>query len=89
MTERRHVSEQESMKVAEESRQREWRRPSFMRELFLGRFRLDLIHPFPLAGEERPEFETFYSALESFLVSEVDPVAIDTSGEYPEKVISG
>jgi alkylation response protein AidB-like acyl-CoA dehydrogenase len=89
MTEARHVSEQESMKVAEESRQREWRRPSFMREMFLGRLRLDLIHPFPLGGAQRPEFEVFYQALERFLVREVDPVEIDTSGEYPERVIEG
>jgi alkylation response protein AidB-like acyl-CoA dehydrogenase len=89
MSETRHVSEQESMKVAEESRQRQWRRPSFMREMFLGRFRLDLIHPFPLGGAQRPEFEAFYRALQRFLLSEVDPVEIDTSGEYPERVIEG
>ena len=41
------VSERESMKVAEASRQEEWERPSFMRELFLGRFRLDGIPPAP------------------------------------------
>ena len=29
-------SEQESMQVAEASRQKEWKQPSFMRELFPG-----------------------------------------------------
>ena len=38
-------------------------KPSFMRELFLGNFRLDLIHPFPLPGHERPEFSAFYAKL--------------------------
>ena len=33
--------------IAESSREREWRKPSFAKELYLGRFRLDLIHPHP------------------------------------------
>ena len=57
--------------------------PSFMRELFLGNFRLDLIHPFPLPREERPEFTAFYDEFERFLHDEVDPVEIDETGEYP------
>ena len=35
------VSERESRKVAEASRETEWKQPSFMREMFLGNFRLD------------------------------------------------
>ena len=31
-----HATERESRKVAEASRQAEWEKPSFMRELFLG-----------------------------------------------------
>jgi alkylation response protein AidB-like acyl-CoA dehydrogenase len=81
------VSERESMKVAEASRQQEWERPSFMRELFLGRFRLDLVHPFPLPGEWRPEFKAFYEAFRAFLRDEVDSAEIDRTGEYPEHVV--
>ena len=55
------VTEQESLEVAETARQAEWVKPSFMRELFLGNFRLDLIHPFPLPGPERPEFTAYYT----------------------------
>ncbi len=84
-----HVSEQESLKVAEASRQKQWKQPSFLKELFMGRFRLDLIHPFPLDGTARPEFQAFYDAFEEFLRNEVDPVAIDVTGEYPDHVIDG
>ncbi|MGH9465491.1 MAG: acyl-CoA dehydrogenase family protein, partial [Thermoanaerobaculia bacterium] len=84
-----HASERESRQVAEAARQREWTAPSFLRELFLGRFRLDLIHPFPLAEAPRPEFAAFYRAFEEFLRTAVDPVEIDTSGEYPQPVIDG
>ena len=42
-----HATEQEARDVAESARESEWESPSFLRELFLGRFRLDLIDPFP------------------------------------------
>ncbi|HLF55459.1 MAG TPA: acyl-CoA dehydrogenase family protein [Thermoanaerobaculia bacterium] len=84
-----HVSEQEARKVAEASREAEWKQPSFLRELFLGNFRLDLVHPYPLVEEERPEFAAFYRAFREFLATEVDPIAIDASGEYPDHVIEG
>src|SRR6188768_4331157 len=81
------VTERESLKVAEASRQKEWSRPSFMRELFLGNFRLDLVHPYPLPGAERSEFTTFYDEMKRFLREDVDSVEIDATGEYPEPVI--
>lgn len=82
-------SERESLQVAEASRQAEWKEPSFMRELFLGSFRLDLVHPYPLAGEDRPEFAAFFRRLTEFLRDEVDSAAIDAEGEYPEHVLDG
>jgi alkylation response protein AidB-like acyl-CoA dehydrogenase len=83
------VSEKEAMKVAEAARQTEWVSPGFIRELFLGNFRLDLIHPFPLATTERPEFGAFYDAMKRFLEQEVSSVEIDRTGEYPEHVVDG
>jgi hypothetical protein len=78
-----------SREVAEAARESEWQGAGFLRELFLGRLALDLIHPYPLPGAERPEFTAFRSALERFLREHVDPVAIDESGEYPPAVIDG
>ncbi len=83
------VSERESREVAEASRQTEWAQPSFLRELFLGSLRLDLIHPYPLASADRPEFARFYDGMREFLRNEVDSVEIDESGEYPEAVLAG
>ena len=86
------VSEAEAMEVAEASRQKEWMKPSFLRELFLGNFRLDLIHPFPLPPteeEERPEFRAFFNAFKEFLRNEVDSEEIDFTGEYPDHVVDG
>jgi hypothetical protein len=83
------ASESESRRVAEQSRQEAWEGRGFLRELFLGRLALDLIHPFPDAGKERPEFARFVDDLRTFLREEVDPVAIDRSGEYPPPVLDG
>ena len=41
-TSARHVSEQEARQVAEAARETEWTRPSFAKELYLGRFDLSL-----------------------------------------------
>jgi alkylation response protein AidB-like acyl-CoA dehydrogenase len=88
-TEVRATSEQESRKIAEESREKEWAGRTFLRELFLGNFLLDHIHPFPATAKERPEFRTFYDELRRFLREKVDPVAIDETGEYPSEVVDG
>ena len=42
-----HVSEAEARRVAEAARETEWADATFVRDLFLGDFRLDLIHPYP------------------------------------------
>ena len=85
----RTTTEQESRQIAEESRETEWAGRGFLRELFLGQFSLDLVHPFPDSGRERPEFTRFYDDLRTFLLDKVDSVAIDESGEYPELVVDG
>ncbi len=53
------VSADEARRVAEEARETEWKAPSFLKQIFLGNFRLDLVHPFPAAPPERPEFRAF------------------------------
>jgi hypothetical protein len=83
------TTEQESRQIAEQARETEWEGRTFLRELFLGKLLLPLIHPFPMPGEERPEFARFYREMETFLREQVDSAAIDQTGEYPEHVIDG
>jgi alkylation response protein AidB-like acyl-CoA dehydrogenase len=85
----RPVGEAEARRVAEEARETEWRAPSFLKEIFLGRFRLDLVHPFPEPPPERREFRDFMRNLERFLVDEVDPDAIDREGKIPDRIVRG
>jgi alkylation response protein AidB-like acyl-CoA dehydrogenase len=53
---RRHeATEREARQVAEAARETTWTRPSFAKELYLGRFDLDLIHPHPRPKPEDVE----------------------------------
>ena len=81
--------ERSARQLAESVRERTWQRDSFLRDLFMGDFRLELLHPFRAEKSMRAEFRGFYERLERFLVEQVDPVAIDESGEYPEHVVHG
>jgi alkylation response protein AidB-like acyl-CoA dehydrogenase len=84
------VTEQQSRELAEKSRQTEWDKPSFGKELFLGHFRLDLIEPHPVPSEEdRSRGEAFLAKLRSFLEEEVDPSEIERDAKIPERVIKG
>ena len=71
-TEIRVTSEQESREIAEQARQKEWDGRAFIRELYLGGLPLDLVHPFPAEGAERPEFRAFYDGMRNFLRNDVD-----------------
>jgi len=84
------VSERQARQVAEEARESEWRKPSFGKELFLGRFRLDLVHPHPRPAPEAVQTgEAFLDRLERFLREEVDPAEIERDAKVPERVVKG
>ncbi|MBX6331716.1 MAG: acyl-CoA dehydrogenase family protein [Gemmatimonadaceae bacterium] len=81
------ASEKEARDVAEAARESEWAEPSFLRELFLGRFRLDLIHPFPPDDpDEDARAKPFLDKLRAFL-ERVDSDEIDRTGEIPEPLV--
>jgi hypothetical protein len=54
------AEERESLAVAEGAREKEWTHPSVLKELFLGRYRLDLVAAIDRPGAFRPEFKAFY-----------------------------
>jgi alkylation response protein AidB-like acyl-CoA dehydrogenase len=84
------VSEREARQVAEAAREREWKLPSFGRELFLGSFRLDLISPQPkLSADAVERGERFLAQLRAFLEAEVDPLEIEREARIPEHVLDG
>ena len=84
------VSEKEARQVAEDARESDWTLPSFGKELFMGNFRLDLIHPQPQLDPEAVEKgERFLAALTKFLKEEVDPLEIEETAKIPDSVMKG
>ncbi|MBL8841061.1 MAG: acyl-CoA dehydrogenase family protein [Planctomycetes bacterium] len=84
------ASEAEARAVAEAAREQTWEKPSFSKELFLGRLRMDLIDPFPVEpAAARAECDAFLEKLKPFLVAKVDGERIDREGEVPADVIAG
>src|SRR5213592_773254 len=83
----RPVSAAEARDVAEAAREAEWAAPSFVRDLFLGSLRLDLIHPYPEQDPaEVARAKPFLDQLERLLRT-VDADRIDREGEIPKEVI--
>src|SRR5438093_448780 len=81
------ATETEARDVAEAARESEWAGASFVRELFLGRFPLHLIHPYPVTDpEQAPRAAQFIPRLETFL-RRVDSDMIDRTGEIPEEYV--
>ncbi|WP_336322805.1 acyl-CoA dehydrogenase family protein [Streptomyces lavendofoliae] len=84
------VSEREARQVAEAAREQDWRKPSFAKELFLGRFRLDLIHPHPMpATEQAQRGEEFLAKLRDFCETKIDGALIEREARIPDAVIDG
>jgi hypothetical protein len=84
------VSYQEARAVAEAARETSWRKPSFGKELFSGRLRLDLVHPLPTPD---PESETraaeFMTRLHEFVSTRVDGEQIERDARIPDEVLTG
>ncbi|SBT49495.1 acyl-CoA dehydrogenase family protein [Micromonospora narathiwatensis] len=84
------VSEKEARQVAEAARETAWDRPSFGKELFLGRFRLDLINPWPRSDPaDVARAGEFLGALGAYLDAEVDGAAIERDAHIPDEVFHG
>jgi alkylation response protein AidB-like acyl-CoA dehydrogenase len=82
-------AQREARKVIEESRETEWRKPSFGKELFLGRLRLELIDPLPeLDPAAEARGAEFRAKLAAFMSAEVDGQQIERDARIPDEVLT-
>jgi hypothetical protein len=90
MTTTGEVGERQARQAAEQAREAQWSRPSFGKELFLGRLRLDLVHPHPSGSVEAAERgSAFLARLREFCESQIDAAAIERDSQIPDKVVGG
>jgi alkylation response protein AidB-like acyl-CoA dehydrogenase len=90
MTADEKVGERQAREFAEQAREAQWRQPSFGKELFLGRLRLDLIHPHPSGAVQASDRGTaFLATLREFCESQIDAAVIERDGQIPDKVVDG
>src|SRR5512133_2028562 len=84
-TERRvEVSEREAIAVTEAAREETSARPSFARELYLGRFAFDLINPHPRATAQGEAFR----AILRDVCQEFDGARIERDAQIPNEYIA-
>jgi hypothetical protein len=83
------VTEKEARALAEESRESGWRKPSFAKELYLGRFRLDLVHPHPRAtAEAAAKAGKFLAELREYCAT-IDGTVIERESRIPDEYVKG
>ncbi|VAX35260.1 Acyl-CoA dehydrogenase [hydrothermal vent metagenome] len=79
---------QRALDLAEDARQKDWDHPSFVAELFKGRFQWDLIDPYPVqSSEDKAIGDVFLKKLEKCLKEHVDPEKVDREQKVPESAI--
>ena len=84
-----NVSERESREVAEAARESGWERPSFAKELYLGRFDWQLIHPHPRqSAADATQGEEFLAKLRAYCES-LDGGRIERDALIPDDYING
>ncbi len=81
------VTEREARQVAEAARETEWRKPSFGKELFLGRLRLGLIDPWPQPSEESAAKGTGFLEKLAEFSRRVDGAQIERDAFIPDEVL--
>ncbi|GAA4892067.1 acyl-CoA dehydrogenase family protein [Tessaracoccus lubricantis] len=81
-------SAREARTVAEAARQTEWTKPSFGKELFLGRLRLDLIEPWPTpSAEARAKGESYLTRVEE-VCRRIDGALIEREARVPDETFA-
>ena len=87
-----HMNEEQraAMEIAEAARDQNSAAEGFAQQLFLGRFRPDLVTPFPVQSrDERETGDVFVKKVCAFLREHLDPEEVDETRTIPQEVIDG
>ncbi|WP_280366523.1 acyl-CoA dehydrogenase family protein [Nocardia wallacei] len=83
------ATEEQARALVEESRETTWAKPSFAKEMFLGRFRLDLIHPYPQpSAQDSAKTAAYLDRLRAY-VDTIDGDVIEETAKIPAEYVRG
>jgi alkylation response protein AidB-like acyl-CoA dehydrogenase len=86
----RSAAEEQSMAVAEASREQEWKSKSFIAALFMGELDISLAFPFPLQDpEDKAIGDAICRDVDAWARKNIDGSEIDRLGKIPEHVYAG
>lgn len=86
----RTKGEQEALEVAEESRETEWERPSFVADLFMGKVQWNAVSPFPEQDSADKKIgDELCRKIDDYFKANVDANEIDEKGDIPPQVMKG
>ena len=86
----RKVTAAEARRVAEAAREADWQGRAFLKNLFLGRLRLDAVDPYPDPNDFISDrARAWTEELTRFVREDVDSAAIDMNGRIPDEVVRG
>lgn len=84
------TTSEQSMDVAEDARETDWKSISFAAELFMGNYRPELIYPYPMQDKADKEIgDKYIEEVESFLKKNLDPDQVDLDHQIPDTVVKG
>ena len=82
------TSKDAAMELAEAAREEAWEYPSFTAEMFAGKFRWDLLHPYPNQSEADKKIgDELIEKIRVVLEEHLDPIEVDETGVYPKKAL--
>lgn len=77
-----------AMELAEQSREADWKFPSFTAEMFRGKFRWDLLHPYPeQSAAEKRIGDEYIAKVREICDKHIFPDEMDETGEFSKEAI--
>lgn len=84
-----NIEEKKSMDLAEDSRQTQWKNPSFCSGLYMGKFNWNLISKIePQSEKDKKIGDEFIQKLKKVITNHINPEEVDRTGKIPEVALS-
>lgn len=89
-TKGKNQQEIEALEVAEAARETEWKEPSFVADLFMGRLRDQAVLTYPeQSAEDKAIGDAYLAKIDAFLKEHHNAEQVDETGEIPPHVMKG